>query len=76
MGQALRLTLIGVAGGLVAASALARVPESFLFKVGATDPATFAGTAALFVLVLSWQRSSQPGAQHASDEGPAGMTCA
>ena len=51
MGQALRLTLIGVAGGLVAASALTRVLESFLFEVNATDPATFAVTAALFAVV-------------------------
>jgi predicted permease len=51
MGQALRLTLIGVAVGLVAASALTEVLESFLFEVSATDPATFAGMAALFVIV-------------------------
>ena len=51
LGQALRLTLIGVAGGLVAAAALTRVLESFLFEVSATDPATFIVTAALFLVV-------------------------
>jgi predicted permease len=51
MGQALRLTLIGVALGLAAAFALTEGLKSFLFGVSATDPATFAGMAALFVIV-------------------------
>ena len=51
MGQALRLTLVGIAGGLVAASALTKMLDSFLFEVSATDPVTFAATAASFVVV-------------------------
>jgi predicted permease len=51
LGQALRLTLVGVVCGLAAAFSLTRVLESFLFHVSTTDPATFAGVATLFVLV-------------------------
>jgi putative ABC transport system permease protein len=51
LGQALRLTLFGVACGLAAAFAVTRVLESFLFRVSATDPAAFAGAATMFVLV-------------------------
>ena len=51
MRQALRLTLVGIAGGLAAASALTKMLESFLFEVSATDPATFAAAAALFAMV-------------------------
>jgi predicted permease len=51
MGQALRLTLVGIAGGLLAASALTKMLESFLFEVSATDPATFVAAAAVFTVV-------------------------
>ncbi len=49
--QGLTLALCGVVIGTVAALALTRVMESFLFQVRATDPMTFAGVDALFVLV-------------------------
>ncbi|HLY16822.1 MAG TPA: ABC transporter permease [Bryobacteraceae bacterium] len=49
--QGLVLTLTGIVIGLVAASALTRVMGTLLFHVSATDPATFAGTALLFLLV-------------------------
>jgi predicted permease len=57
LGESLRLALLGVAGGLVAAFALTRVLSSLLYGVSATDPLTFAGTsmALTFVALLaSW----------------------
>jgi predicted permease len=51
VGQALRLTLVGVACGLGGAYAATRALETLLFEVSATDPATFIGVAVLFVLV-------------------------
>jgi len=47
IGQSLRLTLAGLALGLCGAAALTRVLESLLYGVRPTDPATFAGAAAL-----------------------------
>ena len=57
LGEALRLALAGVAGGLVASFALTRVLSSLLYGVSASDPLTFAATGALLVLVAlgaSW----------------------
>jgi predicted permease len=51
VGQALRLTVLGVACGLVGAYAATRLLGTLLFEVSATDPATFVGVAVLFVLV-------------------------
>jgi putative ABC transport system permease protein len=49
--QGLALALGGVAVGLIAAFALTRAISSLLFEVSPTDPATFAGVAALLVAV-------------------------
>ncbi|MGH8247720.1 MAG: FtsX-like permease family protein, partial [Gammaproteobacteria bacterium] len=51
VGQGLALTLIGVGVGIAGAFATTQVMSSLLFEVGATDPVTFAGVAALLVAV-------------------------
>jgi putative ABC transport system permease protein len=51
VGQALVLTLTGVAAGLAAALALTRLMESLLFEVSATDPLTFAAISLLLTVV-------------------------
>jgi ABC-type antimicrobial peptide transport system permease subunit len=51
VGQGLSLALAGVAAGVGGAVALTRVIKGLLFHVSATDPATFAGIALLFILV-------------------------
>jgi len=51
LGESLRLALLGVAGGLVAAFALTRVLSSLLYGVSPTDPLTFAGMALVLVSV-------------------------
>jgi len=57
LGESLRLAVLGVIGGLIAAFALTRVLASLLYGVSATDPLTFAGMAVLLTLVAmlaSW----------------------
>lgn len=57
LGESLRLALLGVAGGLIAAFALTRVLSSLLYGVSATDPLTFASTSlalTLVALLASW----------------------
>ncbi len=49
--QGFALSLGGVALGIAGAFALTRVMKNLLFHVSATDPATFAGIAVLFLLV-------------------------
>jgi predicted permease len=49
--QGMVLTLSGVAIGLTLAAAASRLLGSLLFGVGATDPITFAGSAALFCAI-------------------------
>jgi predicted permease len=51
MNEGLSLTLVGIAGGLLAALALTRYLGTLLYGVSATDPADFAGVALLFALV-------------------------
>jgi len=51
LGQSLGLVLGGIAIGIVGAFALTRVMKTLLFQVSATDPSTFAGIAALFIVV-------------------------
>ena len=51
LGHGLKMTLAGVALGLVAAFGLTRLIRTMLFGVGATDPATFASIAVLLTLV-------------------------
>jgi putative ABC transport system permease protein len=52
-GHGLRLSAIGVAIGLVAAFGLTRAMTSMLVGVKATDPATFAAMAALFLIIAA-----------------------
>jgi putative ABC transport system permease protein len=49
VGQGMLLTLVGIVIGLAAAYGLTRMMSSLLFGVGASDPWTFAGVAALLV---------------------------
>ncbi|HYL05409.1 MAG TPA: ABC transporter permease [Thermoanaerobaculia bacterium] len=51
VGQAMRLTLAGLALGLAAAAGLTRFQQSLLFGVRPTDPLTFAGVALLLCAV-------------------------
>jgi predicted permease len=57
LGESLRLAVLGVTAGLVAAFALTRVLATLLYGVSPTDPATFASMALLLTLVAllaSW----------------------
>jgi putative ABC transport system permease protein len=51
VGQGMKLALVGVCVGLAAAFGLTRLMKGLLFGVSATDPATFAGVAALLAAV-------------------------
>ena len=51
LGNGLKLVLLGIAMGAVAALALTRVMASFLFNVSAYDPVTFLSVAGIFVMV-------------------------
>ena len=51
LGEGARLAVIGVAVGIVASLAVTRLMSSLLFGIGATDPLTFAGVAAILSLV-------------------------
>jgi predicted permease len=49
--QGLRLALIGIATGIVAAALIARLCQSMLFQTGTADPLTFIGVSIVFVVV-------------------------
>ena len=49
MGQGVRTTLIGVGVGITAALGLTRLITKVIYGVGATDPLTFLGVAALLI---------------------------
>jgi len=51
VGQGMKLVIVGVVLGLVAAVALTRTMKSLLFGVSATDPETFIGIALLLTIV-------------------------
>jgi putative ABC transport system permease protein len=53
VGEGLRLALAGVAIGTVAALALTRLLQSFLFGISAYDPITFLGVAMLLTIVAA-----------------------
>jgi putative ABC transport system permease protein len=53
LGRALRLVLIGVAGGLVAAGALTRLLERLLYEVEPLDPWTFSVSALVLLVVAA-----------------------
>jgi predicted permease len=50
-GQAVRLSLVGIAAGGIAALALTRLISQMLFQVSPTDPVIFGGIALLFLTV-------------------------
>jgi putative ABC transport system permease protein len=51
LGGAMNMALLGVAVGLLAATAATRALKSLLFGVGSSDPLTFGGASLLLVLV-------------------------
>ena len=51
IGQAMRVSLLGVGLGLVAAVGLTRVMSSLLFEVSSTDPVVFVGLAVVLIAV-------------------------
>jgi putative ABC transport system permease protein len=53
IGQGLRLSLIGVAAGLIAAFGLTRLLSAMLVGIQATDPATFVVVALAFLFVAA-----------------------
>jgi len=53
VGHGLRLSAVGVAVGMVAAFGLTRAMTSMLVGVKATDPVTFAGMSALFLIIAA-----------------------
>ncbi|HEY6268939.1 MAG TPA: ABC transporter permease [Candidatus Acidoferrum sp.] len=60
VGQGLGLTMIGVGGGLIAALVLTRGMSTMLVGVKATDPATFAIIATVFLFIAA----VRPGCPH------------
>jgi putative ABC transport system permease protein len=53
LGESLRIVLVGVGAGLIAAAGLTRLLDTLLYQTDARDPWTFAATALLLVLVAT-----------------------
>ena len=53
VGDGMKLALVGVLVGLLGAMALARLVESMLFEVSASDPVSYAGTAVVLLAVCA-----------------------
>jgi putative ABC transport system permease protein len=53
LGQALRLVAMGVVAGVIAAALLTRVLATFLYDTEPLDPATFAITALVLLVVAT-----------------------
>jgi len=53
VGQGMRLTLVGLATGLVGASVVMRVMTSLLYEIKPTDPFTFVGVSLVLFFVAS-----------------------
>ena len=51
VGQGMRLTLVGLATGLVGASVVMRVMTSLLYEIKPTDPFTFVGVSLVLFFV-------------------------
>ena len=62
----LRLTVAGIAIGLVATMLLTRLMEAFLFDVSPTDPATFVASRACSRALSSSRPTSRPGGRRES----------
>jgi putative ABC transport system permease protein len=72
VGQGLRLSGLGIVGGLVAAFALTRAIGSLLVDVRPTDPVTFGAIAVLFLVVAA---ASWMPARRAARLDPADALC-
>ena len=51
LGEGMRMTLVGIGIGIIAALALTRLITKLIYGVGATDPLTFGGVAVLLISV-------------------------
>jgi ABC-type antimicrobial peptide transport system permease subunit len=53
LGEGLRLTTLGIAGGMVGGIAVTRVLETLLYEVSPNDPAVLVGVAALLLTIAA-----------------------
>ena len=59
-GEGLRLSVIGICAGLIAAAFVTRVMASMLIGVKPTDPLTFSAMAVLFTRSPPWPAGCRP----------------